>query len=359
MKCFYRALLFALPVLVLFAMCGVFASLAEAELQQAKAGAAAQAEEPESPPGYEKEYEAWENSEKETDLLKRGMMTIAAIKEFPKSTLIPNFEASFRRTLVECSTNKKYQELETLSEEWLKLHPNDFEAIARIAEAAAKLGHDDKYVLRIGELYKMKPTADLANDMAQTYKRMNNKAKYLEWAETSLKHPEYDSNFLLRLELVQSYWEAKNPAKAEEFARAAMKAADSVKEPSKETQAQLTEVRRACLDLIAKILYDQNKFAEAIKDFRQALKTKEYCEAYYYVGLCLHAQHNADDAMLWYAKASLCCETAGQQCGETGSKAKDNLEKVFKSLHDGKTIGIDKQYRYAREKAASFWIAAN
>jgi len=352
MKCFFRTLLYALPVLTLSAVCGVSTSLANAELQRAKAQAAAQEEEPESPPGYEKEYEAWENAEKETDLLKRGSMVIAAITEFPKSTLIPNFEATYKRTLSECYASQKFQELETLAEQWLKLHPNDFETIARIADAAVKLGHDDKYVQRLADLYKMKPTADLANDIAQTYKRMKNKAKYLEWVETALKHPENDSNFMLRLDLVQTYMEAKDLSKALEWSQATLKSTDLVKNPSAEVREQLRAVRHACNDIIAKILYGQDKYAEARKAFQQAIKLKKYDEGYYYVGLCLHAQRDAETAMLWYAKAI-------QEGGEFAPKAKENLEKIYKSLHNDTLIGIEKVYKKAQEQPETFWMPAN
>ena len=55
-------------------------------------------------------------------------------------------------------------------------------------------------------------------------------------------------------------------------------------------------------------------------------------------------QKNVDDAMLWYARAE-------QNGGEYAPKAKENLEQLYKALHNETLIGIEKIYRKAQSQA--------
>lgn len=343
MKGYLQILLFALLALaaVLFPVAVIGRD--SAEVQQPKPAASTQAEEQESPPGYEDEYNAWESADKQPDLLKRGSMLIEFTQKYPKSTLLPNINATYRNLLFECSNNKKFQELEILAEQWLQYHPNDFDTTARIAEAAGKLGHDEKYVQRLTELYKMRPTVDLASDIAQTYQRMKNKAKYLEWIEIALKYPENDSNFMVRSELVKYFADANDFAKAAEWAHAALKAADLVKTPSAETQKQLLAVRHACHHLIGINQYQDKKYTEAMQSFQQALKAEKYGEGYFYFAQCLRQLGKAEEALVCLAKA----ENMG---GEVAPKAKAELEIVYKGMHNNTLIGIEKIYRKAKEQ---------
>jgi tetratricopeptide (TPR) repeat protein len=343
MKCHFKMLLFVLLALAAGLLPAAVVGGDNAELQQPKTAAAPQAEEQESPPGYEEEYNAWEAADKQTDPLKRGSMLIDFIQKYPKSTLLPNIEATYRNLLFECSNNKKFQELETLAEQWLKYHPNDFDTTARIADAAVKLGHDEKYLQRTTELYKMKPTVALATDIALTYQRMKNTPKYLEWIDIALKYPENESNFMMRSELVKHFADANDYAKAAEWANAALKAADLVKNPSAETQKQLSAVRHACHHLIGINQYQDKKYTEAMQSFQQALRAEKYGEGHFYIGQCLRQLGKAEEALVCLAKAEI-------MGGEVAPKAKAELEIVYKGMHNNTLIGIEKIYKKAKEQ---------
>jgi tetratricopeptide (TPR) repeat protein len=309
-------------------------------LQQPEAGV--QAEEPESSPEYIEQYEAWEKAEKEPDPLKRGAMLADFINKYPKSTLMPYAEASYKKVLLECNNGQKYQELETLAEQWLKLRPVDLDALGFVVKAARELGHNDKAIQYLTEIYNVRKTGDWALEIAQAYKRANNKARYFEWMQTALAFPEYATNFRTRLELMQAYVEDKNFPKAIEYAEAALAAADLVRDPGAETSAAIQKVRRGCHDGIGKIYMEQDNFAAAIKSFQQALKVGKYSEGYYLIAVCLHKQNRVDDALLWYARTE-------QQGGEFAAKAKDRLEQIYRALHNNTLIGSEKIYRRARE----------
>jgi len=194
------------------------------------------------------------------------------------------------------------------------------------------------------EVYKIQPSAGLASDIAQAYKTAANKGKYVEWTETALKSPEFETDFKTRIDLLQFYVEEKNPSKAVEYARSALKATDLVKDPSAETKEQLRKVRKACHETVGKILIQQDKFDEAIKAFEQALGVQKSSESYYFIAYCLRMLDKIDDAMLWYARAE-------QQGGEFASKAKENLEQLYKAMHNNTLIGIEKIYRKAKDQS--------
>ena len=308
---------------------------------------AAQVAEPEY---SEEEYNAYDAADKESDVLKRGAMLVDFVGKYPKSKLLPYIDAAYRTLMFDCSSGKKYAELEILGEQWLKIHPGDLTAIAYSADAAEKLGHDEKCVHYLLEIYTMQPTASMAFNIAQTYKKMQNRAKYMEWAETVFKYPEYESDFRLRLDLVQIFAESNDFAKAAEYARAALNSSGLVKEPGAELQKQLGTVRRACHDIIGRSLIQQDKFGEAIESFEQALKEEPYGEGHYYIALCQRNQHKIDEAMLSYAKAEL-------HGGEVASKAKTQLEQLYRALHNGNLTGIEKIRAKARKEQPE--IAAN
>jgi hypothetical protein len=218
MKRSSKLFLFALLALAAAFFPSAVIGLANAESQQQKPAAQVEAQEPE-PEYSEEEYNAYESASKEADLEKRGAMLLEFIQKYPKSKLMSYIESAYKTLLYECSNQQKYQQLEPLAEQWLKLHPNDIQTIAYIAEAAEKLGHDQKCVECLEEIYKMEPSATMAYNILQTYKKMKNQAKYLEWAEKIFKMPEYEADFMLRYNFVQKYAEAKNYAKAAEYAQ--------------------------------------------------------------------------------------------------------------------------------------------
>jgi tetratricopeptide (TPR) repeat protein len=329
-------------VLGLAAVFYVGLTVSRAGTSSQQPAADARAEEPESSPEYIEQYEAWEKADKEPDLLKRGTMLADFINRYPKSILMPYADASYKKTLRECNDGQQYQALEALAEQWLKLRPGYLDGLGFVVKAARELGHNDKAIQNLTEIYKIRKTGDWALEIAQTYKRANNRAKYLEWTQTALVFPEYATDFQARLELMQVYAEDKNLPKAIEYAESALAAAELVKDPGAETAAAIQRVRRGCHDGIGKIYMEQDNFAAAIKSFQQALKVEKYSEGYYLIAVCLHKQNRIDDALLWYARTE-------QQGGEFAAKAKDRLEEIYRALHNNTLVGSEKIYRKAKE----------
>jgi tetratricopeptide (TPR) repeat protein len=356
MKCHFRVLLFAL----LIAGIGASVCVAIPALQTTQPADETQGQVQESPPGYEEQYNCYQSATSEEDSVKRGTMLMECIKKYPDSTLMPNYEGEYRTLMFNSYTDKKWEELETLAEQWLTLHPDNPEATAYAADAAAKLHHIEKYIQWATKLFKMKPISKLAEDIADAYLAIHEEAKYIEWTEKAIEFPENKANYSLRLKLLKTYIEKKDHPKIMQWSQASLKSIDLVINPDEKTRKQLVEVRHFCHDIIGKIFYEQEKFPEAIKEFKEALKAKEYVEGYYYIGVCLHKQREGNNAMLWYAKTELWCEKHGEEsneCKELAPKAKENLKMIYLPLHNKSDVGMFKEYDKAKEKEDSFWTS--
>jgi tetratricopeptide (TPR) repeat protein len=340
MRCHPKVLLFATLLLAaaFFPNAGIAAALAEVTQDKA-------ADEEKETEYGEEEYNAYDAASKEPDFSKRATMLLEFMGKYPKSSLMSYIKPAYENMLHECSQAKQYALLEPLAEKWLKLNPSSIQTIAYIAEAAEKLGHDQKCVECLEEIYRMEPSGSMANNILQTYKKIKNQAKVSEWADKIFKMPEYDADFGMRYDFVTRYMEAKNSAKAAEYARLTLKATDLVKEPSKEVQEQLRKVRYACHLVIGTSLYDDGKFAEAVKSLQQALRFEKHGEPYYYIGMSQWKQDRTEDAMLSFARAEL-------QGGDIAPQAKEKVEFLYKKMHNETTVGIEKIYRRAKEEPA-------
>jgi len=343
MKHFPKMFVLALLALAITLFYGSAMGPAYAESPEQDAAAD---EEIEETPYTEEEYNAYMAASQEPDALKRGEMLFAFIDEYPESTLMTYIDAAYKNLLFECSDGGKFEELETLAEQWNKLHPDDLQMVAYIVTAAEQLGHDEKLLENLLKLYEAQPTPETAMYFAQTYKKMGNTPKYLEWAEKVLEYSEYASNFALRYNLVQHYVSEENYSKAAECAQSTLEATELVKQPSADTFKSLRAVQNACHHLIGINQYETEKYAEAIKSFEKALRAEVYGEGYYYIGMCQRNQDLIDDAMVSLAKAEL-------HGGEVAPKAKEYLEKLYKALHNNTLIGIEKVYRKAKEQTES------
>jgi tetratricopeptide (TPR) repeat protein len=340
MRCHPKMLLFAMLLLAaaFFPNAGIAGTLADVSQDKA-------ADEEKETEYGEEEYNAYDAASKEPDFSKRGAMLLAFMEKYPKSSLMPYIKPAYENMLTECSQAKKYDLLEPLAEKWLKLNPGSIRTLAYIAEAAEKLGHDQKCVECLEEIYRLEPSGAMAYNILQTYKKIKNQAKVSEWADKLFKMPEFDADFGLRYGFVMQYMEAKNSVKAAEYARLTLKATDLVKEPSKEVQEQMRKVRYASHLVIGTSLYDGGKFAEAIKSLQQALRFEKHGEPYYYIGMCQWKQDLIEDATLSFARAEL-------QGGDIAPQAKEKVEQLYKALHNNTTIGIEKIYRRAKEDPA-------
>lgn len=334
MKCYPKMLLAALLAMAAVLFAGSITNLAVA--------IAATEAEAEETPYTEEEHNEYEAATKETDLAKRGTMLLDFIKKYPKSALMPHINFAYDAMLNECKALKNYKLLETQAEEWLKLHPEDLRTLAFVAEATNQNQNYQRCVECYEEIYEKQPSAALAKEIYLLYEKTKNLKMQLEWADKMFQMPEFAEDYGLRYTFAAKYLESKNMPKAAEYAQLTLKALDALKQPAADKQDEIREVRRGSYAIIGSNLLSQDKFEEAIPYFKKAISAKPYGDDYYNVALCLHKIKDVEEANIYYAAAEL-------MGGEGAAKAKAALEDLYKALHNGNTVGIEKVYRKAKE----------
>jgi hypothetical protein len=297
----------------------------------------------------EEEYDAYDKAVKEPDLDKRADLLFGFIDKYPKSKLMVYIDRAYQELVFNYEKEQKWDKLEPLAERWLKIHPDDFQSIVYVAEAAQKLGQDQKFLEYGEKVYATKPTPGMAYYISQAYKKVGNQDKYLEWTQKLFSYPEYDSAFGLRMVFVEKYQKENKLDKAAEYARLALKSLDAAKRPDSTPEAKWKEetraVRRACLFTVGLDYVGRKNCPQAIKYLQETLKIEQVGAAYFYIGQCQWHSDSIPEAMNSFAK----CATLK---GEFATQAKDSLEKLYKALHNNTLVGIEKVYTKAEKELA-------
>jgi tetratricopeptide (TPR) repeat protein len=314
--------------------------------------AAFQDEADEEDVGYtEEEYEEWDAADKEADILKSGAMLIEFMKKNPQSELAPYAEGSYMRLLNKCVEEKRYQELETLAEQWNNFKPGNDSIVPMIAVAARELKHTEKYLWAMEEMYKKTPQLDYAKEIRGLYKNMKNDAKWVEWTQTVMNSPEEASNFLLHYELFEHFTEKNDTAKISEYTQSTLKAIDQTKNPSAEQAKIIPDIRHALNHNTGVSHYTAKRYDDAITYFMRALRDRKYSNGYYLIGRSLWEQKKILNARMAFAKAQLHGETAQASAEDKtiAPRAKEMMEQIHRSLQNNTLVGIERQYNRARE----------
>jgi tetratricopeptide (TPR) repeat protein len=351
MKCYSKTFIINLLVLapVFFLSTGNDWTLAQTPAPASGAQAAAPEKEPNC---SEEEFAAYEDAKNEPDYQKRATRLMGFSGKFPKCTdILPYIDFEYRSLLGLCEKEGKWELLKSLTDQWLKAHPDDpkkQDLIIGKYKAAEKLGDYQTCAECLEEVYVMKPSGDLALTILEAYTKLNNLAKIIDWSDKIFKMPEYDDRFMLRFALADRYIKSKNMPEAIKYCKLTLKSADAVKQPkNEEEKEQLIAIQYGCHQLIANNLFETDKFAEAGKEFQQAIKYKKTGEAFYFLGICQWNQKNlkdAEDAMLSLASAELLTTDPALK-----AKATQQLEKLYKSQHYDNIIGIDKVRKRAKD----------
>ena len=263
-------------------------------------------------------------------------------KKYPDSIFKENVDNDYFGMLNSLHQDKKYERVFFLGEQWLTVHPNNRRACAFVGEAAMQLHKYQRCGECLEAVYEVNPSSNLAREIQVCYQEANNREKMSEWAEKLFKMPEFDDDYMLRYEYSLIYYNDRNLQKAADYAQLALKSIDLIKQPDEKKQEQLRKVNRVCHHIIASSLVDKGSFTEAISEFEKAIASEKYSEGYYGIGLCFDNKKNIEEAMLYYAAAELMDRNAAPE-------AKVRLEVLYKALHNGTLIGIDKIYSKARK----------
>jgi tetratricopeptide (TPR) repeat protein len=348
MKCRYKICFITVLAFAVFSMAGAVAFAAVLFQDDAAAEeTAAEDMTQEEYDAYTKLYDTLTAAINEEDPAKRCDMLLAFIAKYPDSEYVEsNAKPTYRTALYQLSDNKKYQELGVLAEKWLERYPDDLGTIGYAATAALQLKDDEKSLKYLLKIYELTPTADGARAIAQTYDKLGNFDKYVEWCEKVFTYPEFSIDYTLRFNLVQRFLKAENLPKATEYARKTLEVIEAAPPPDAAGRKTLSTIRRNCYNIIASALYMEDKFEEAKQAYEHALKTELYQEGFYRIGLCLWKLKD-EMARDYFAAAEL-------MTGEYTEKAKEYKEQLHKESHNQTLVGIEKVHKRAQAIIDSF-----
>jgi tetratricopeptide (TPR) repeat protein len=293
----------------------------------------------------EDEYADFFAASQAPDPAVRADMLLEFLNKHPLSPFEQNINSAYRELLKNASESKNYELLESLAEKWLKIHPQDPDAYASVAEATLNLKKYEKCGESLEALYGIKPSPDLAMQVYSCYQKADNPAKRTEWAARLFQMPEFDKDYMLRYGLVQQFAKENNLPKAAEYAQLTLNSLNLIQAQNATQQEQLRQVRRACYHVIGSNLLAKGEFSQAITSFEEALQTERYGDGYYSIGICLENQKDIEKAILYYALAEL-------MGGEIAPKAKSRLETLYKALHNDTLVGINKVYQKGKDLLA-------
>jgi len=306
-------------------------------------------EDPEAYEAAQKEYDAYMQAANEPDPLKRGELLIEFIKTYPESDMVESYvKPTYERTLSDCADNQQYEQLLKLAENWLELYPDNIRAIAFAYNAAVQLKQDEKSIQYALKIYEIQPTAELAQFVAQTYDRLGNFEKYVEWSEIVFSYPEFSVDYTLRFKIMSKYADAGNLAKAAEYAEKTLEVLASAAKPDAAGQENIPTIKRICNHVIGIHYFEEDKFQEAIKYFEKALKAECYQEGFYYIARCHWGRSgdNTDIVELAHDFFAAAEDYGGDT--ELTEKAREYKEQLYKPLHNNSLFAIEKVHKRAK-----------
>lgn len=222
--------------------------------------------------------------------------------------------------------------------------------VAAAADASYKL-NDKLKTVEWGEKYfaeTHKP--ETAYILATTYRELKNEPKFLEWSKKSLELSRDNPNIVtdLSVDLFRYFAEKKENPEAIKYADRFIKSLPHTKKPAALTDEKWEIYKNANLAdayfLKAEEVFAQKKYKEAITSYEHVLKyDKTRDSALLRIGFCYWHLQNGEKAMEFFA----CGE---KMKGPTESTCRSELVKIYKSLHNGTTVGIEKVYNRAHCK---------
>jgi tetratricopeptide (TPR) repeat protein len=298
------------------------------------AGALAQ----ENPQYTVEEYNAYQAVTAEPDAAKKVELIANFFKTYPKSTLRVHVIGDFQGALKNLQDAKKWQPIITVGRQFLTVIPDDEYTVALVTAAYEETKNYAQLAAFGEEVYKTRPSKDLAYTIARAYRGANNRARLMQWAEKVVA--EDANNYEMLFELARGYGDMERNAEAEKFSRQCLKAIQAATRPegtTEKTWADYTsQIQMACYFIIGNSSFKRSDYANAIPNLESSLKINpRNGMACYFLAQSYWQTQRIDQAMKNFAKAYLLG-------GQTATPAKQNLENLYKQTHRGSLIGLDK-----------------
>ena len=275
----------------------------------------------------EEEYKEYQDIQAEKDPAKKTDMIVKFLQEKPKSSLRKYITADFNQALNGLRAEKKWSQIIPLGDKFLDVAPGDEFTIGLMAAAYEATGNAKGFATFGEKLYASKPNADLAMEIARSYQKLGNEAKYLQWREKVLaSNPD---NVEILIDMTQKYYARQNKAQALKYAKLCLAALPKAKKPASVSETAWTNTVSSgyaiAYGVVGSNAYESNNYSAAITNLENAVKYFKRNEtAYYFLGLSYWQSGKSGPAMLNFAKAYL-------MKGSTASSAKKYLDQLSAS----------------------------
>jgi len=284
------------------------------------------------------EYSAYQAITGESDPAKKIDLIEKFYKDYPKSTLQPYIVSDFQGMLKGLQDGKKWTQIVKVGRQFLTLVPDDAYTIALVAAGYQETKNYSEFVIFGEEAYKKTPSGNVAYSLAKAYQSLGNNAKFVEWADKTVQ--KLPDNYEMLLLLAQYYGDAQNFAQADRYCRECLKVIQAATKPEQTSEkdwATYTKgVQMACYYILGFSAYSRSDFITAINNLESSLKLNPRNDrAYYYIAQAYWQTQRTELALRDFARAYVLG-------GAVANPAKQNLDNLFKQLHRGSLVGLEK-----------------
>lgn len=305
-------------------------------------------------PYTEEEFAAYEAATKEPDLVKRQQMMIKFMTDNPKSELNKYVVPVYQQLLRDYFDKSQYAPLAAAAEAYLAFDPKDLLSIAMAAEGYRNLGDHAKYVEYGQKVFANVSSGGDAYNLTKAFEALKDDDRYMEWAQKTLEllPDTVPANYPIQMELLsrlrQMYAERKQIAKAAVLAQKLVPILEKSQKPEKATAAEwqkyISKEKANAWSIIGESHYDKEKWREAMTAYQKSISfIRKNDLAYYRIGLCSWKLDDVDSAIDNFARAYVLK-------GSMAKLAYGYLEHLYKALHNGTTVGINKVLDQARRE---------
>jgi tetratricopeptide (TPR) repeat protein len=290
------------------------------------------------------EYSAYQAITGESDPAKKIDQIQKFYKTYPKSTLQPYIVSDFQGMLKGLQDGKKWLQIVTVGRQFLSLVPDDPYTIALVAAGYEETKNYKEFVVFGEEAYKKTPSGNVAYSLAKAYQSLGNNAKFVEWADKTVQ--KLPDNYEMLYLLAGYYSDAQNFAQADKYSRECLKVIQAAPKPEqmseKDWATYTKQVQMGCYYILGSSAYTRNDFPTAITNLENSIKLNPRNDrAYYYLAQAYWQTQKTEMALRDFAKAYVLG-------GAVAGPAKQNLENLFKQLHRGSLVGLDKYIEVAK-----------
>lgn len=358
-NCFLLFLLVALPAAVL----GQSETSDQSQQQPASGQQQPEGEQAQSQEGdvryTAEEYAAYQKATEEPDPAKREDTILDFVKNNPKSSLVQYALSAYKQLLIDYQKTNNYQRMAAAGEKLLAIRPDDIQTKYLTGMGLFYTQQYQKAAPYLEEVHAKQPEPALAFMLGVIFgtQPTNDDAKLLKYGEIACEKFEPKDCHQILPNLTRIYLEKKQWAKAADTAKKTLQAFEAVQKPAGVEQAvwddYVAREKAIAYSALGRQAFEAGTMTAALSNYKQALKTYKKnvglnAEAYYHIGLALWKsqppEQIEDGAMVAFAKG------ANEKGAPHQKPNQDQLEFLYKKLHNGSLAGLDEFVEEALKK---------